>query len=144
VNANEEVWFGITDGTSATVTITCATNCGAQPTWMNLSEWSGLATANVLDRAVAKDGLQSPARTGPLTTTGALALIVFAVADLTPNTIGAPAPGSWAAFASIETVAITQNAWYGFVPPGTYAPTVTETGNNWDAALVALHASATF
>src|SRR5215470_10206644 len=44
VNANEEVWFGITDGTSATVTINCATNCGAQPTWMNLSEWSGLAT----------------------------------------------------------------------------------------------------
>ena len=139
-NANIELWFGITDGSSATVTINCVTTCDAQPTWMNLSEWSGLASSRLFDVAIANDGLDNPARTNGVTTTGAHDLLVVGVGDLQPNNFGEPMPGTWQPFTPIVTAAIAQSAWYAVVPPGTYTPTVSETGNNWDALLVGLHA----
>jgi hypothetical protein len=139
-NANVELWFGISDGSSATVTIDCATDCDPQPSWISLSEWSGLATSNLLDIAIADNGLDSPARTSGVTTTGAHDLLVVAAADLQPNNFGEPMPGTWRPLTPIVTAAIAQSAWYAVVPPGTYTPTVSETGNNWDAVLVGLHA----
>lgn len=140
-NANIEIWFGITDGTSATVTIDCNTNCAPQPIWLNVSEWSGLATTGAFDGALADNGLDSPAAAGALTTMGAHDLLVFAVSDLTPNTFGAPSPGTWQPLTEIDTAAVQQAAWFSLVGPGTYNPRVAESGNNWDAALVALRAA---
>jgi hypothetical protein len=140
-NTNVEVWLGLTDGSSSTVTINCTTDCEAQPIWMNVSEWSGLATANALEAATAKDGIQSPATAGTVTTTGTQDLLLFAVTNLMPDTAGQPAPGTWHGLSLIQATAIDQHAWYGVVAAGTYAPQVTETGNAWDAAIVALRAA---
>jgi hypothetical protein len=138
-NANVEVWTGITDGSSATVTINCATGCDAQPVWMSLSEWSGLASSNLSDVSIANAGLDSPARTDGVTTTGTHDLLVVAVADLQPNAFGEPMPGTWQPLTPIVTAAIAQSAWYAVVTPGTYAPTVSETGHDWDVVLAGLH-----
>lgn len=140
-NANIEVWYGIADGTRTPVTLNCGVaGCETQPIWMHLSEWSGLATTGVVDQSIAGHGLASPAHAGSITTHGAQDLIILALADGAPNTVGTPAPGAWTALTEVAPVAITQFAWYRVGPPGAYAPSVTETANGWDAALVALHA----
>jgi hypothetical protein len=140
-NANIEVWYGITDGSHTPVTLDCGlSGCETQPIWMHLSEWSGLATTGLVEPPIASNGLASPARAGSITTHGAQDVIIFAVADAAPNTVGTPTPGTWTALTEVAPVAVTQFAWYQIGPPGTYTPSVTETGHSWDAALVALRA----
>lgn len=135
-NANIEIWFGVTDGTSSMVSIELPANPFS--IWMVVSEWSGVATVNTLDIAAAKSGQSSPASAGPIITTHARDLLLFAVADEAPNVFGAIAP-PWSPLASVESPVVDQSAWYTFVSAaGTYQPQVSETGNNWDAALVAL------
>jgi hypothetical protein len=139
-NANVEIWYGITDGSSATVTIALPTN--NSPMWGVVSEWSGMATVNVMDGAAATSGLNSPASAGGITTQNAHDLIVFAVADGTPNTFGDPAPGAWTALDSIDRQQLVQHAWYQVVTTATaYDPAVSETNGGWDAAVAALRAA---
>jgi hypothetical protein len=137
VNCNIEIWYGVTDGSSATVTIALTNNMGI--IWMNVSEWSGLAITAMLDGASSDGRLVSPAAPGPITTTNANDLLLFGVTDTLPNTFGTPGPGSWTAMTSLEVAQCRQVAWYSVVSAtGTYAPTVTETANAWEAAVVAL------
>jgi len=131
--ANVEIWFGITDGSSATVTITL--NGSSSPIWMSVSEWSGLAA---LDAARSTFGATSPASAGAITTTGP-DLLLFAVADSVPNTFGTPTPGTWTAMTG-TTGMYTQLEWYRTeMVAGTYVPTVSETAGAWDAAIAAFH-----
>lgn len=87
VNMNVEIWYGITDGSSSTVTITYASQTG--PMTMSVSEWANVAAPDPLDAAHAADGMTSPASAGSITT-GGPDLVLFAVADLTGNTFGDP------------------------------------------------------
>jgi hypothetical protein len=135
-NSNVELWYGVTAGSSATVTITFPAY--TLPIWMAVSEWSGMASTNVLDGARSTAGGASPAGAGTLATTHAHDLLVFAVADNTPNTFGAPTSGPWATMTGVTATPIVQAAWYREVlAMGSYGPTVTETAHSWDAAAAA-------
>ena len=138
VNTNVEIWYGVTNGTNNDVTITFAGATGDM--WIVVSEWSGLASTSQLDGAISSSGLTSPADAGPINTVNATDLIIFAVADIQPNTFGVPAPGNWNQLMSINASGFqpTQAEWYRFVgATGMFDPRVTETGGNWDAAIAA-------
>ena len=135
-NSNVEIWYGVTDGSSATVAITFP--AFTLPIWMAVSEWSGMASANVLDGARSTAGTTSPASAGALATTHAHDLLIFAVTDNTPNTFGAPTQGAWTAMTGVTAAPLVQATWYREVAAtGSYNPTVTETGHGWDAAAAA-------
>ena len=136
VNANVEIWYGVTDGTNATVTASLATCQG--PFWGAVTEWSGL-TAAPADGGHALDGTTSPADPGPVTTAHAHDLLIFGVADTAPNTFGTPAPGTWIPLQNPNSMFVKQGSWYQIVSTaGVYDPHVAETSHDWDAALVAL------
>lgn len=135
VNSNEEIWFGVTDGSNRTVTITIPNTAG--PIFMLVSEWSGLAIANTLDIGNVANGVTSPASAGSITT-HARDLVLFGVSAFVPETFGTPSPGSWTALTPIAATSVVQSAWYQLAPPGTYAPQITTTGTPWDAAITAL------
>ncbi len=138
VNADVEIWFGVTDGSSRGVTLGMPGNPGA--IWMEVSEWSGLDAANLLDQATAAAGTTSPASAGSITTTSR-DLVIFGIADLKASTLGTPA-GTWTAMTGIANLSVTQSEWYQLAAPAVaIAPTVTETSHMWDAAIVALRIS---
>jgi hypothetical protein len=140
-NANIEVWYAVADGSRSPVSLDCTlSGCETQPIWMNLTEWSGLAAQNLVEAGISTSGVTSPVHVASVTTSSPHDLIVFAFADGAPNVVGVPGPGNWIALDEVAPVAITQFAWYRIVTPGTYAPTVTETANGWDAAFVILRA----
>ncbi len=135
-NSNIEIWYGVTNGSSATVTITFPAY--GLPIWMAVSEWSGLTTTSVLDVTGSTSGGASPAGPGTIATTHAHDLLIFAVTDSTPNTFGAPTPGAWTAMTGVTAAPVVQAAWYREVTAtGSYAPTVTETAHSWDSAAAA-------
>lgn len=140
MNTNVELWFGVSDGSSAVVTISLLANNG--PIWMNVSEWSGLATVDLLDAATADgSGIGAPTA-GPIATSHAHDLVVFAVADNPGSTFGTPAPGMWTALDSIKTI-VSQGEWFQVLDVTTtaLAPRVDDTGAGWDAAVIALRAA---
>jgi hypothetical protein len=133
-NANIEIWYAVADGSSATVTIARTNNMSNM--WLAVSEWSGVTTPVVLEDAVAASGTTSPASAGSITTPGP-ALVMFGVANGSPNTFGAPTPGTWTLMTGVAGADV-QNEWYGVATgAGTFAPTVTETAHVWDAAIAA-------
>lgn len=137
VHANVEIWVGVTDGSSSTVTITLASSDSSLT--MMVNEWSGLATTLALDGATADAGMTSPASAGPISTTHAHDLLLFAVADFTPNTFGTPAGFTALAGEAGQVTGVNQVGWYREVTSiGTYSPSVTETRHEWDACLIAL------
>jgi hypothetical protein len=139
-NENVEAWYGVADGSSGTVTISLTGN--TKDIWMVVSEWSGIHTAAPLDIATATSGLASPA-TASLQTTNAHDLLILAITDATPNTFGTPAPGTWLGLTPIDdqTFADQQHEWYQVVTAtGRFTPTVSDTANQWEAALVAFRA----
>lgn len=137
VNSNIELWYGVTDGSSATVTIN-RTNNGSTM-WLAVSEWSGLVTTTSLDVAAANDGIANPVTAGGITTTNARDLVLFAASAYAPNTYGMPSPGAWTAMTGIATQVITQSAWYRIESAtGTFAPQVTQSSGGWDAVVAAL------
>jgi hypothetical protein len=134
INANEEIWWGVSDGTSATVTI--ARTANTQPMWLQVTEWSGLATTSTLIDAAADNGTTSPASAGSVTTTGP-SLLVFAATNDKDNVFGSPTPGTWTTLPGIDAF-LVQSEWYRVEPnAGTFTPTVTEQKHSWDAALAA-------
>ena len=137
VNANCEIWWGVTDGSSGDVTIHgMSGDTGAK--FGNVSEWSGLLVQSALDGAHATSGTASPADPGAITTANAHDLVIFGVGDGAPNAFGAPGPGAWAALTPISAD-ITLGVWYRVqTVAGTVHPTVSETAGAWDAALAAL------
>lgn len=131
--ANVEVWYGITDGTDATVTIG-----GTIPSdlWISLAEWRGVT--DVVDASARAWGLASPATAGPITCGDAGDLVIFAAADNLPNTFGTPTGASWTALDPEMTSQHVQQPWYTQgAPLETLAPSVTETNGRWGVALVA-------
>lgn len=137
-NANIEIWYGIVTGSGTTVTIARAVST-TDTFFANVSEFSNISTTTPFDVAVASAGATSPASAGTITTTHAPDLLIFGVADLTPNAFGVPGPGTWNAVGTAgPTPSYVEGVWYrnAFIPNG-YSPTVTETGNHWDAAIAA-------
>ena len=134
-NTNIEIWSGVSDGSSATVTITFPAY--TLPIWMAVSEWSGMASTNVLDCAHSTSGNSSPAAAGAIATT-AHDVLIFAVTDNTPNAFGAPTQGLWTAMTGVSAPPLVQAAWYREVSTvGSYNPTVTETAHSWESATAA-------
>lgn len=135
VNANEEIYYGITNGTSATVTI--ARTGSTSPIWLSVSEWSGLATTGVLVDAKSKDGTTTAANPGGSVITTGATLLVFGASNNSPNTFGTPTPGTWTALTPISGFQV-QSEWYRVEPTaGTYSVSVSQTANAWDASLAA-------
>lgn len=135
VNANIEIWYGITDGTSAAITISLANANGIKTAVV--SEW--VRASGTLDGAQAGSGSTSPAHTAEIETTGPT-IVIFAAANFAPNTFDAPGPGTWIEIPYTPPVAVQQQ-WYRIVAdPVKIAPTVALTGNLWDAAIAAFRA----
>ena len=138
-NVNIEIWYGITDGSAAAVTVAYPAN--NNPIWQLVTEWSAMASTNVLDAAMSMSGESSPATAGAAGV-GPRELALFAVADLTPNTFGTPAQGTWTALMPVSSSSTTQQVWYAIATtPGSLAPSVPETANSWDAAIASFHAA---
>jgi hypothetical protein len=134
INTNIEVYVGVSNG-EKNVTIGLPT-CTNQIS-LSISEWDHLA-ASPIDQSSVDDGLASPASAGSITTTGAPRLLLFSVANYTPNVYGTPSEGPWSELTPIVDFVETRT-WYRVVTaPATFAPTVTETHHEWDAALVSL------
>jgi hypothetical protein len=138
INSNVEIWYGVSDGSNATVTI--ARPPESAPMWIAVSEWSGLATTNSLDAARAENGTGNPVSAASITTTNARDLLLFAATTAAPNTYATPTPGTWTAMPAISSPTFVQGEWYRIVTtPGAYAPQVTQTGaDGWEAAVAAL------
>lgn len=133
MHANVEIWTGVADGSSPTVTITLSGS--TDELVMSVSEWSGLSTLDVANQA---GGTASPASAGSVTTTHARDLLLFGVADA-PTAFGAPSPGSWTALDPIMVSNDAQGEWFSIAETmGAFTPSVTETGHAWDAAIAAL------
>jgi hypothetical protein len=104
---------------------------------LSISEWDHVA-AIPIDTVSIDDGLASPATAGSISTTGSPRLLLFSVANYTPNTFGTPTDGPWTSLTPIVSLVETRT-WYRVVTTtGSFAPTVAETGNEWDATLVSL------
>jgi hypothetical protein len=81
-------------------------------------------------------GTTSPASAGSVTTSGP-ALLIFAASNTGTNVFDAPTPDTWIAMTGVKQ-GLMQGEWYRVADTaGTFAPTVSETGHVWDAALVA-------
>lgn len=133
VESNVEIWYGITDGSSATVTLTL--NNSTASMWLSVSEWSELTGA--LDGATGNDGATTPASAGPITTT-TRDLLIFGVSQFTPSNIGSPSPGAWTALQPIDGTSVKQREWHRVEPtPGTYSASVSVSNSGWDAAITA-------
>jgi hypothetical protein len=145
---NVEIWYGITDGSSATVNI--SSTAAAGNIWMQVSEWSGMTTGSVLDTAAAGTGTSgtSPASASApsITTTQANDLLIFGVSTYTSETfVGTPAPGTWTPMAAVAASGDEQAEWYRVVSAtGAYQPAISISGPvtiRWDAAIAAFKAA---
>jgi hypothetical protein len=136
INSNIEIWYGVADGSSATVTIRRANN--AEPMWISASEWSGLAPSAILQGATADDGVTSSVSAGVLAVASPPSLLVFATSAYAPNVWGTPAPGAWTALTPIDGAAVTQRQWFAVATSaGSFSPAASLSSGAWDAALVA-------
>ena len=136
VSPSITIWYGVTDGSSATVTLK-AFNTGAF--WVLVTEWSNLQAINTVD-ASARDGRGGGATiTGniqlAMTTASAPDLVIFAAACYGP--LGNPT-GPWLELQTAASASAVQRSWYQLVgAPGPQSASVTYM-NEWDAALVGL------
>jgi hypothetical protein len=130
-NTNIEVWYGVSDGSSATVTVTADED--DLPMWVVVGEWSG---ATAFDGAKSADGTTSPASAGAQAV-HAGDLVIFGVADQSPTTFGTP-QGAWTELLPARSSHTEQRVWFTVAAAtGTLAPSVTETALSWDAAVAA-------
>jgi hypothetical protein len=140
-NSNIEIWYGLKTASGSTVTI--ARSAAATDTYFaNVSEWSNISATTPFDSAQANFGTTSPASSGTTQATHTPDLLIFGVSDVTPNTFGTPGAGTWTPLASVgPTPSYVENVWYRNASLVTgYSPTVSETGNHWDAAIAAFEA----
>jgi hypothetical protein len=133
-NTNAELWYGISDGSSPTITIDAAV---AGKMSMAVIEWSGLAATNVLDVAHAGSGWSATVSAGPIVTTNAHDLLIFGLTDYSSMSFDGPTPGAWdklegstAVYPQLEWMTTTTVA-------GTYDPQLTGSGQGWDAVVAA-------
>jgi hypothetical protein len=132
VNPNIELWYGVADGAGDTVTIT-ATGVTGMSLWVG--EWTGLATTNMLDAASSGNGGATPATAGSITTIDPDELVIFGATSYLPNTFGTPTAGPWTQY-DVPIGDSMQRVWTRLAgAPGTFAPTVSQTANAWDAVI---------
>jgi hypothetical protein len=137
IYSNVEVWYGTTNGSSATVTI--AMSQAASAMWMSVSEWSGLEPLGPLDGARADHDEMNPVTAGSITLLHGHDLLLFAATTALPNSFTSPTPGTWTALQGITSATHMQNAWYRIVmTAGAQAPQVLQSRDEgWEAAVVA-------
>jgi len=137
INSNIEVWFGVSTGSGATVTIDRPATTASM--WMAVSEWSGLATTSPLDVARADAGTGNPLGAGEITTANARDLLLFAATTPVPSSHGSPAPDAWTTMQGVTSETTVQGAWYRIeTATGSYSPQVGHTSSDgWEAAVVA-------
>jgi hypothetical protein len=133
--ANTEIWYGVTTGGSATVTLT-GFAMGDAYVWVG--EWSGLDTSNLLDKHAAAGTNSDPSTTpapGSITTTSPRELVILGVASFT-GSLGTPTPGSWTSALTTGANGFVQGEWYLVTSASnTFAPSVGPSTNCWDAAI---------
>jgi hypothetical protein len=142
-HANVEIWYGVSDGSSATVTI----NCGCPTTTLgnmrlSVSEWQGLAASNAAEVGSDAAGSSKPgAATIPaITTLDRPDLLIFGVSVVGTIAADAAGSGTWTALDPITVAPVIQSHWYQLVAePGSYAASVMVNGD-WDAAIAAFRA----
>jgi hypothetical protein len=142
--ANTEIWFGVTNGSSKSVTITCST-CGSPPgySWMWLGEWSGLDTASLLDKHIAH-GYNSASNTTPgpgsIMTANQRELVLLSASLYTTSPITIADP-SWIALTGTGAGGDKQAEWYQLTTAiGTFNPTVGPSNNCWDTVIASFRA----
>jgi hypothetical protein len=131
-NANIEIWYGLGDGASTTVTIQ---TIGATGMTLWVGEWAGISITSPLDGVNAMAGTTSPASAGTVNVGTPPELLVFAVNSYLPNTFGTPTGGTWT---EIDTRLgdSMQRVWVQIATTaGGLAPAVDETRHSWDAAI---------
>jgi hypothetical protein len=132
-----EIWYGLNSsgsGTAVTVTYTNATGSGG----INVSEFSGVATSNALDKAATASGNSTTPTTPAVATTNSNDLILAAAADIS---VGATTAGPTNSFTALTEAANSNKIIpsYRIVAlTGSYNTSWTEPSNGWDAAIVAL------
>jgi hypothetical protein len=135
-NKDIEIWYGVSDGSSPTITITA--NGTANNMRISVSEWAGLSTTSPLDQVGHASNTTTAPATATVTTVNARDLMIFAVADAASTTFGTPAPGTWTALTDANNSVTVQSAWFEAVSnASSYIPTVSQTGAKWDAAIAA-------
>jgi hypothetical protein len=134
-NTNIEIWYGITDGSSSTISLTFPQD--DLPMWAVVGEWSG---AGPFDGAKSANGTTSVASAGSLAVQ-ARDLVIFGVGDQTPNAYGTMDTG-WTALMPAGSNHTDQRVWFTIAAAtGTLAPSVGQTANQWDAAVAAFRAA---
>lgn len=129
---NVETYVGVADGTKS-VTITLP-SCTGQMS-MSVSEWTHVG-ATPIEAGLGAFGTAGPVSAGTLAV-GAPRLLVFSAATFAPNVLGAPGAG-WSSLMPVVD-AVDLRSWYRTVlVPESAAPSVSLTGTQWDAVLVAL------
>jgi hypothetical protein len=134
VSPTQTIWYGVTDGSSATVVLAAAMQSDM---WVDLTEWRGLDASLPID-GTAHNGGSGGTITGPLdlaiTTQHGPDLLVFAASCF--GTITTP-PGSWTDLATVVAGTITQTAWYAVAGTAGAQAVHSTYRNEWDAVLVA-------
>lgn len=132
-----EIWFGVTDGSSNTITVTTSV---ASTLWADVTEWSGVATIQAFDDGMGTgSGDTAGSGTASLTVTTSTTpdLLVFGISYYT--SIGNPS-GSWMPLQPTFIAGVSQHTWYQ-IASATGAQTVQFAyAGGFDAALAALHA----
>jgi hypothetical protein len=133
-----DIWYGLNSSgssTSITVTYTNATgNCG-----LNVSEFSGISTADAVDVAAAStSGISTTPTTGTAVTTHANDLIIAGAAG---ESVGPTTAGPTNSFIALTEAANGNRiipAYRIVTSAGSYNTSWTESDEGWDAAIVAL------
>jgi hypothetical protein len=136
-HANIEIWYGlVTTSTDEPVTIGHSRQGDLR---LNVSEWRGLATQDVLDSANALDGTSSSASAQPLDTHAPDLIVLGAANQGSNSSIGSPSEGPWSALKPIALGdTAVQSSWYQTLPAtAAVQPMVPTTGEGWDAAIAA-------
>jgi len=134
MDPGQEVWVAVSNG-SSTITITSSD----QALRMSVTEWSGLATSNIVDQSTSSYGTSATVATSGVTTSDPVDLLLFALGTYPPESFSMTDAG-WQAVSTINTGAVVQAAWYLAVDAaGHYSPSATMSpSNTWATALVAL------
>lgn len=132
--ANTEIWYGVTNGASSTITIT---GFASGDNWMWVGEWSGLDNSNLLDKhaSAGTNGTNKLPAPGSITTTSARELVIFSAGSQT-GSFATPMPGTWTTLNTVGANVFLQGEWYTLTSStGTFAPTVGPGTPCWDAAI---------
>ena len=132
-----EIWYGLnTSGSGMSITVTYS---GTGSGGANVSEFSGVSTANALDVAPGSTfGVSATPTTPTASTTNANDLILAAAAD---QSVAATAAGPTNGFAPLTEAADSSKiipAYQIVSATGSYSTNWTETNDGWDAVIVAL------